>query len=416
VARKLLTTPKGVRDIMPEEASWRRELEARINQTFIGFGYREVVTPTIEYLEVFTKGSELDEKMYKFVDREGEILALRADMTTPVARLTCSRMKGKSLPVRLCYFGNLFRYDEPQAGRKREFYQAGVEMIGDPSPEADAEVVALAYYGLKEAGIKDFRIDLGHVGYVEGLLEASGLDEESKTEIKKCLIRKNLVGLEQIIQKSQEELGADLDPFLQLLTLRGGIEILDKAGSLANNPISQEALKNLAEIMTVLKWYGIEETLTIDLSMVKEMDYYTGLIMEGYSKEMGYNLLSGGRYNKLLARFGQDLPATGFALGLDRALLVLERQNCVNSLGRPCFRFYSPEGWNGPRIRWITKRRKEGLRLEALNNKAPNPEELLNTFVFIADDRVLWRGDEGEKEFDLEEAVLFMTVRSIEQM
>lgn len=415
VARKLLTTPKGVRDILPREAVWRRELEARINKVFVGYGYREVVTPTIERLEVFSKGSELDEKMYKFVDRDGEILALRTDMTTPIARIVCGRLPEEKPPIRLCYSGNLFRYDDPQAGRKREFYQAGVEMIGDASPEADAEVIAIAYHSLQAAGVEDFRIDLGHVGYVHGLLAEAALNEACKDRIRKCLMHKDLVGLEETVRAHQGELGQDLmEIFLRLPTLRGGMEVLQQAESLTKNPLVQQALENMAEIFTVLKWYGIEESVTIDLSMIKKMHYYTGMIMEGYSKELGYDLCSGGRYNNLLAAFGSDLPATGFALGLDRVLLVMERQKCSSLTKQSVFRFCSPGGWNARRIQWIMKRREEGINLETLNDLHVNPEELRNVFAFVDDERIVWYGEKEKEEFDLDGAVLFMTLHSLE--
>lgn len=415
MVRRLLTTPKGVRDILPQEAVWRRELEDRINKVFAGYGYKEVVPPTIEHLEVFSKGSELDEKMYKFVDREGEILALRADMTTPIARIVCRRLPEEQTPVRRCYFGNLFRYDDPQAGRQREFYQAGVEMIGDDSPEADAEVISVAYHSLKTAGIEDFRIDLGHVGYVNGLLAATDLDEASRERIIKCLMHKNLVGLEQTVCEHQEQLGQDLlEVFLQLPTLRGGIEVLEKAGRMTQNPLAHQALENMAEIFTVLGWYGIQDSVTIDLSMIKKMDYYTGMIMEGYSKELGYDLFSGGRYNNLLARFGSDLPATGFALGVDRVLLVMERQNSANLTKQHVFRFHSLGGWNARRIQWIMERREEGLQIEILNAPQVNPEELHDVLAFLDDERIVWYGKKGREEFDPDGAVLFMTLHSLD--
>lgn len=412
---KIMTTPKGVRDFLPEEAAWKRILESRINKVFTSFGYREVVTPTIEHLAVFTKGSELDEKMYRFVDREGEILALRPDMTTPIARVVSGRLKDEPLPLRLCYSGNLFRYDEPQAGRQREFYQAGVELVGGSSPEADAEVVALAYYSLAAAGVKNFRIDLGHMGYVGGLLAELALNEEEISSVRRCLIHKDLVGLEEnlrSVRRSRKQHLELLEVFLSLPRLRGGLEILNQAAQLSKNPVSEAALANLSAIYTALKQYGIEEAIVIDLSMVKEMDYYTGMILEGYSREMGYYLCSGGRYDNLLAQFGFPAPATGFALGVDRVLLVLERQNSSSLFAGPRrFKIFSPGGWTKKRIAWVMERRLAGFLLEMVFSEVV-PDNAENSLVFISDERLIWHSGDGAREVSLPQAAKMMAEES----
>lgn len=411
VMPKTITTPKGVRDFLPEEAAWRRRLEGQIHEVFTRFAYREVVTPTIERLEVFSKGnnSKLDQKMYRFVDRDGELLALRPDMTTPIARVVSGRMREASLPIRLCYFGNLFRYEETQAGRQREFYQAGVELLGSTSLEADAEVVALAYQTLSAAGVKDFRIDLGHTGYVGGLLTASELKEEEMAEVKKCLIRKNLVGLEEKLSgylhpRADQEL---IKALMTLPRLRGGTEILERAEGLAKNDLSRRALQDLSELFTTLTRYGIADAVTIDLGMVKEMDYYTGMILEGYAREIGYYLCSGGRYDNLLSQYGLDLPATGFALGMDRVLLVLERQRAITPIKRSRYEVASLGGWTQKRVEWIMRQREKGHAV-TMRFEQDGSEVKDGGLLFVSDDRMVLGGDQVSNPLSLPEVERLM--------
>lgn len=325
MTHRQLTTPKGVRDYLPQEAAWRREVEDKIHAVFLSYGYQEVVTPTVEHESLFARGNDPNDlNTYRFVDREGQLLALRPDMTTPIARVVASRLKNAPLPMRLCYFGNLFRYADPQAGRQREFTQAGVELLGVSGPEADAEMVALACQSLSAVGVRDFRIDIGHVGFVQTLLEQAALDRDVEETFKKALVHKDLVALEGLVSRyiAEDQLK---QAFLHLLDLRGGIEVLDEARQMLPK-IDLPALDELASIYHRLELLSLDSMITVDLGMVKALDYYTGLIMEGYSRELGYYLCSGGRYDHLLGEFGCSTPATGFALGLDRVLLVLERQ------------------------------------------------------------------------------------------
>lgn len=389
MTHRQLTTPKGVRDYLPQEAAWRREVENKIHQVFSSYGYQEVVTPTVEYVNLFSRGNGPDDaNTYRFVDREGQILALRPDMTTPIARVVASRLQAEPLPMRLCYFGNLFRYADPQAGRQREFTQAGVELLGNDGPEADAEVVALACRTLTAVGVRDFRIDIGHVGFVQTLLKDASLSEEVEEDVKQALVHKDLVLLEKLVCQHVQD--AELSNILlRLLDLRGGIEIIDEARRVFKGR-TIPALDNLAIIYRRLEMLGLESMITIDLGMVKALDYYTGLIMEGYSRELGYYLCSGGRYDRLLGEFGCPLPATGFALGMDRVLLVLERQGfkewhcpmrvCVSFSGEP-----SKEP-----LEWMEQWRQEGIVvIDGLGSCGSMPEHDVRV-EFLNDGLIRW--------------------------
>lgn len=391
MTERQLLTPKGVRDYLPQEAEWRREVENKIHSVFTSYGYQEVVTPTVEHAKLFSSSNGLDDlNTYRFVDREGQILALRPDMTTPIARVVASRLRNEPLPMRLCYFGNLYRYADPQAGRQREFTQAGVELLGVNGPEADAEIVALACQALSMVGVRDFRMDIGHVGFVHTLLAQAALAGDVEERVKNALVHKDLVDLERLISGhiSDEKLKA---VFLRLLDLRGGVEVIQEARQ-AMPDLSIPALNNLEAVYRRLELLGLESMITIDLGMVKAMDYYTGIILEGYSRELGYYLCSGGRYDGLLGEFGYPLPATGFALGLDRVLLVLERQNF--------------DGWHCPvrlRVRFASQPRKEDLEwierwrlagITVINDLGIDGASDDILIEFLADGRVHWKSHE----------------------
>lgn len=381
MTQRQLFTPKGVRDFLPQEAAWRRELENRIHRVFQSYGYREVVTPTIENLALFGRGNGPDDtQVYRFTDRDGELIALRPDMTTPIARLVAAHLRHEPLPLRLCYFGNLFRYADPQAGRQREFSQAGVELLGSSRPEADAEVILLAYRALEAAGIQDFRLDIGHVGFIQEVLKRAGLSGDVEEAIKKAHVHKDLVRVEQLVHDNVRH-PALCRILCELDNLRGGVEVLEQAAqALEGDQIP--ALANLAAIFAQLKDAGLTERITLDLSLVKTMDYYTGMVLEGYSRELGYYLCSGGRYDGLLGEFGYNLPATGFAMGIDRALLALERQGFDDWERRKRILVRFPESIRSEALSWIERWRKTGaVMIQDLGEKEAVPSDLSIEFL-----------------------------------
>ncbi|MDU4961576.1 MAG: ATP phosphoribosyltransferase regulatory subunit [Sporomusaceae bacterium] len=319
--------PYGTRDFLPGEAGGKRELEAKLAARFSSWGYEEVVTPTMEYLQTLSLGSgqDLSEQMFVFFDRGNRILALRPEMTIPIARLAATRLRDKPLPLRLFYLTNVFRHEEAQAGRQCEFYQAGVELMGVSEPAADAEVIGLAISSALAAGLRDFRICLGQTGFIQGLMDDSGLGEADRQAIKQCLVKRDLVALEQILRQSR--LPAERQAaFAQLPLLNGGQEALDRAAKLADNAASQAALDNLTAIFALLRAYGLEQYVSFDLGIIRDFEYYTGMVFEGYTPGLGFPFCGGGRYDRMLAAFGLACPATGFAMGIERLLLALARQ------------------------------------------------------------------------------------------
>lgn len=319
--------PYGTRDFLPREAKYKRIVEGSLAGLFAKWGYDEVVTPTFEYLETLSAGSDeqMAQNMFKFFDKKNHILALRPDMTTPIARVASTRLKENSLPLRLFYLTNVFRYEQAQAGRQCEFYQAGVELLGVPGPAADAEIIALAVQAMKDSGLPTFQVNIGQVEFINGIMEESRLTAEQRQKVKQCMVNRNVVGLGEILTASG--LSSGVQALLrQIPLLYGKEELLEQAYSMVTNPVSRAALDNLADIYCLLKGYGVEQYVNFDLGIIRDFEYYTGMVFEGYTPGLGFPLCGGGRYDNMLSSFGVDCPSTGFALGIERVLLALERQ------------------------------------------------------------------------------------------
>ena len=319
--------PYGTRDFLPQEAGSKRYIENKLTELFASWGYAEIVTPTIEYLATLTmgSGSALEPHMFKFFDRGGQSLALRHEMTTPIARAVASRLHGQPLPLKLSYISSVFRYEQTQMGRQCEFYQAGVELMGSAGASADAEIIALAAEAIRAIGLSDFQICLGQALFAQGLMQQYGLARSLQSKIKAAIESYDLVGLDKLLNESGLSAEAK-EAFSQVPRLRGGEECLTQAYALAPNDKSREALDNLSDIYKLLQSYGVADKVCFDLGLIRDFNYYTGLVFEAYTPGLGFSLCGGGRYDNLLADFGYDCPATGFALGIERALLALERQ------------------------------------------------------------------------------------------
>jgi len=319
--------PSGMRDLLPEEARQRRELENRLVDVFTGWGYQEVATPTLEFYDTLAveMDAELDSQLYRFFDRDGRLLVLRPDMTTPIARLVATRLRHFSLPLRLFYIANVFRYESPQAGRLREFAQAGVELVGWGEAQADAEVIALAVKALSQAGLRDFQISVGQIQLFNAFMEELRIPEARVRAVKSAVARKDLVALEHLLQEDPI-LNSHKEEIREVFDLRGGIEVLAKARHLLKSSCFQQALSRLEEVYEHLVKLEVAEMVCLDLGLLRGFEYYTGIVFEGYTADLGFTICGGGRYDNLLGKFGYPCPATGFALGLDRLLLALSYQ------------------------------------------------------------------------------------------
>lgn len=324
--------PYGTRDFLPKEASQKRAVEGALAHLFASWGYDEVVTPTIEYLETMAvgAGNNLDQHMFKFFDKNNRILALRPDMTTPMARVAATRFKESPSPMKLFYLTNVFRYEQAQAGRQCEFYQAGVEIMGVSEPTADAEAIALAVEAMLKSGLQKFQIGLGQVDFINGIMEQCTLSLPQRQQVKHAMVTRNLVGLDEILENSCLPPG-ERKVLKNIPLLHGKKEMLQQAYEMVTNDKSHLALNNLAAIYQLLESYGVAQYVDFDLGIIRDFDYYTGMVFECYTPGLGFPICGGGRYDNMLNSFGLNSGATGFALGIERVLLALERQGIMDT-------------------------------------------------------------------------------------
>ena len=317
--------PIGFTDLFMEEAARQLWLAEALRALFARWGYAPIIPPTVAYAESLSVelGSQMAQDMYRFFDRDGHTLALRADLTVPVARIVGTRLANQPLPLRLFYIGNVFRYVPPQAGQRREFTQAGIELIGADTPQADAEVVALAAHALRAAGMGDIRLTLGQMEFFRALLGELNLPPPQIQRLKQAIDRRNDTYLCAVLEEMA--LPRPMSALLRALpTLTGGREAVERARYLTPVRTAQEALDRLQAVCELLAAYGLDDVVLVDLGEVRGMEYYTGLVFQGYAAGVGIAVCKGGRYDDLIGHFGPDLPAVGFAMDVGLARLAGE--------------------------------------------------------------------------------------------
>ena len=330
--------PHGVQDRFLVEAARRRRAEADLREAFARWGYQEVIPPTFEYHENLTVGASagLQRAMYRFFDHEGRTLALRADFTPQIARTAATKLVDQPLPLRCFYVGSLFRHEEPQAGRKREFTQAGVELLGADTPAADADVVALSVAALEALQLRDFQINLGQMAFFRAL--TGDLPGEVLVSVREAVDHKDSAGLTAALERAGVG-GGRYELLCRLPDLIGGPEILDEARALTaglrQEPDARAALERLEATYRLLEAYDVAGRIILDLGEVRGMDYYTGITFRGVAPGLGWPIVSGGRYDDLIANFGRPLAAVGLGLGIERALLVQAKQGVPPSSINP---------------------------------------------------------------------------------
>lgn len=323
-----ISLPRGVSDFLPDAAAKIGYIESRLLKVFELWGFRRIITPNLEYEDVLAigMGDELKGKTYRFDDRQtGRLLAFPPDITPQVARIVANRLAGCPLPHRICYSGRVLRQTEIQTGRSREMFQSGVELIGLNSPEADAEMIAMAIEALQGLGLDNFKIDLGQVEFCHGVMEASGLGGSALRELRQAVSRKDSSAVEAVLKNSS--LSAESCREISALPrLFGGCDILREAERVVSNPRSLAALENLRQVLDILEIHGVSDYLSIDLGETRGLDYHTGITFEGFVSGLGEPVCSGGRYDTLTARYGFDAPATGFTFNVLNLLQALARR------------------------------------------------------------------------------------------
>ncbi|MBI2873583.1 MAG: ATP phosphoribosyltransferase regulatory subunit [Firmicutes bacterium] len=315
--------PLGVRDYLPGEALQKKRIEDNLRGLFTGYGFQEVIPPGFEFYEAVEMGlGGKVEQTYKFFDRRGRILVLRPDFTTPLARIVATKLGAAPGPWRLCYAGSLFSYQDPGAGRPHETYQIGAELIGAPEGAADAEILSLAVEGLRRLGLQDSQIAIGHAGCVQGILEEAGLGEEDRRLILGTVARRDLVTLERIAAKLP--ISDSLRRILvRLPSVVGGRDELEAFAVAAGGQGAREAARVIGDVLDHLERLGLSEQVRVDLGVVRDFAYYSGIVFEGHVRGVGLPVCGGGRYDRLLDQFGSPLPATGFAFDLNSLMIAL---------------------------------------------------------------------------------------------
>ncbi len=318
-----LHTPNGVNDVLPEECSIKKDIENTIWTVFASFGYKEVETPSFEYYDCYSgeTGQITQEKLYKFFDEQGRILALRPDFTTSIARMAATKPIAERKPLRYMYTGSVFRAEHTEGVRNREITQSGIELIGAYSAKADAEVIAAAMEAINALGIEEYSMEIGQVGFFNGLIEQTGLDAQTVETLRARIDSKDSQGIKNIIKSL--DIPQDVkELMIELPHLFGNGDILERADVKGLNPTSKAALENLREIYDLLVLYGFEQYISLDLGMLQSIDYYTGSIFKCYTRGVGFPIAAGGRYDNLLSGFGKREGAVGCALGVNRLMQV----------------------------------------------------------------------------------------------
>lgn len=317
IQKDYLTTPKGTRDILLEECEAQGWIEEKLTENFKSYGFFQVITPGIEYLDVYAEapGNTGSEHMFKLMDNEGRILVLRPDSTAPIARLTATRLKNSPKPLRLYYNQRIYRQKNPYSGRRIETSQMGVELIGTKGMRADLEMLQLAMETLECCGLRDYRIELGHGGLCELLLSRLTADGRIKEQLRQLIQSKNYPALNDFLDsfgRSEAARGVRALP-----GLFGGREVFQKAYGIFQDDEIRETIDYMNALFEALTPIGLGDKLILDLGFVNDNDYYTGIIFQAYMQGTGEAVLLGGRYDRLSIRFGEGQPAVGFGVNTD---------------------------------------------------------------------------------------------------
>lgn len=327
-------TVRGMRDFLPEEARLLRHVEGRAREVARLYGYREIVTPVVESYELLSAkaGEEVKSRMFLFKDLGGRDVALRPEFTASVARLVATTLRNEPRPFRLFSVGSIYRYDEPQRGRYREFWQTNYELMGSSRPEADAEILLLTNSLMQTAGLKRFAFKVGHIGVLRGILTQEKLVDNVQSAVMQLMDKKQYEDAFRLVESA----GASKTCILtlrKLVELKGNnvLEVVDRVAELVGDyEKSVEASRNLSEILDLVLKSRCDVDVTVDAGFARGLEYYTGMILEVYVPDLDIALGGGGRYDRLIELFGGDpTPAVGVAHGVDRLMLALQERKAA---------------------------------------------------------------------------------------
>ncbi len=322
--------PAGSKDVLAVEAEELRAVESALRGRFGAFGYREVMTPVLEFAEVIDRAQESGLRdAFRMFDDGGRVLVLRPDLTIPIARLAATRMADHPGPVRVSYLARVFRPPSPGRPRATEQRQAGIELVGEGAPGGDAEVLALLVDSLRAAGLAGLRVGVGDVSLTAAVLDDLGIAGDVRERMRAALGARNFVEWRRLARAAAGE-GPRADLLVSLPTLRGGRELLERIGG--EVPGAAPACARLGVVLDLLEGHGVGDAIVLDLGLLREWRYYSGVVFEAYAPGAGVPVAMGGRYDALAGRFGRPRPAVGFGITLDtlhQALLVADGEAAV---------------------------------------------------------------------------------------
>ena len=318
-------TPDGFNDTLPSVCAFKKDAESKLRRLFSLHGYEEIETPGYEYCDIYTKTDFVkEEDLYKLTDSKGRLLCARYDGTIPAARYAATLAKDK-LPLRISYIENMYRYQQVGGGKQSEFTQAGVELMGMSGSDSDAEIIALAIRSALEVGVEDLQVSIGQTGLFEGAVKQMDLDEETALTVRSAILAKDSVTIERTAKdKGLSE--SDSKLLRMFAESSADTDILSVIKESFTDKTALDAVKNLEEILEALDDYGFTKYVSIDVGLLGSEDFYTGMIFKGYTYEVGFPILGGGRYDKVVGVFGRDMECVGFSLGLSLAITALMRQ------------------------------------------------------------------------------------------
>ena len=368
--KQLLHTPEGVRDLYGKEYAAKLVLQDKVMKSIQLYGYENIQTPTFEFFDVFSEeiGTTRSRELYKFFDKDGNTLVLRPDFTPSMARCAAKYFMEQNVPIRFCYSGNTFINNNNLQGKLKELTQMGAELIGDDSVYADAEMIMMVIDTLRSAGLTRFQVSIGEVEYFKGICENAGIDSETEREIRDFISEKNFFAAEELmIEKGISE--TDREAILQVREFYQVEETLSKAKELASNDMSRNAIARLEALYELLKAYGVEEYVSFDLGMLSKFHYYTGVIFKAYTYGVGDAIVTGGRYDTLLGKFGKDAAAIGFMVLIDDLMEALYRQGieCKAEKNKQTI-YYNEENYT-EKLKEAIELRKNGVLVSMMSSE-----------------------------------------------
>lgn len=357
-------TPEGTNDLLFEECVARRYVEKTLSKVFSSRGFNEVVTPGVEFYDVFTSSFSgiPQEVMYKMTDKQGRLIVMRPDSTMPIARLTATRLQNRPKPIRLFYTQPIYRNNPGLTGRRDETVQTGIELLGASGIRADLEVIVTAVEALGKC-VPNFRLEIGHAGFFRALAEQLPITDDLREDIRKTIESKDYAALNSILDGLEDS--KQVQAMRRLPRLFGGEEVFTEAASLFSNQKSRQTIEYLHELYSALTQSGLGNKIIVDLGLVQRNDYYSNIVFSAYVEECGDAVLLGGRYDQLLGCFDLPMPAIGFAINVDAISKIMLKRKKIGATAPVDVLVHGESGYELKALQYATSLVGQGLKCES---------------------------------------------------